>query len=414
MTRIFYPICEIFKMKYIFIGILLFFLISCGNSKLYDLKPFDAVNFKDQEPINDHINNPIEVTAQSPIIGYFDNKNNIGDKDYYKVIFPFKGTSYKFIQTAVPGIDSKITFFSASKRHLLLIDNGKRGEFEKLWQYYPNEDSIIMLVESKTGFNKKVPYVIEFYASESSNINEAEPNNRQNEAMEIRIGEEIRGLISPKDDFDYYKVIFDDNEVDDFSIKVKTFSNLDINFSIYDLDNNTFKIINSNGWGQDEYFPFLSNGNGNYVVKVGGNTGSNDRKTPIYSIKLEEISNKINDEETHYEKEFNDESDESTELIDGIVTLGVFYPKDDIDWYKYDVTRRAKSVNLSLSSIKGIKPKIEIYNNNMELLETYDSKSLNENSELLFNNVKKGAYYVKLSSSEDSQQIYKLYLNIRY
>ena len=403
-----------FNMKYIFIEILLlFFFIGCGNSKLPDLKPFDISNYKDQEP-NDQISSPIEVTTQGPLIGFFNNKGNVGDKDYYKVVFPFKGISYKFIQTAVPGIDSKITFFSDSKRRLLVIDNGKRGESEKLWQYNPNADSIIMLVESKTGFNEKVPYIIEFYSNENSNIDEIEPNNNKNEAMEIKVGEEIKSLISPKNDVDYYKVIFDDNEIHDYSIKVKTFSNLDINFTIYDLENNTFKIINSNGWGQDEYFPFLSNDKSNYFIKVGGNISSNDRKTPLYSFKLEEMSNKINDEETNYEREFNDESDKATKLIDGIVTLGVFYPKDDVDWYRYDVTKRARSVNLSLSSIKDIEPKIEIYNSDLELLNTYDSKMLNEDSELIFDNVKKGSYYIKLNSNEDSQQVYKLYLNIRY
>ncbi|MBN1214533.1 MAG: hypothetical protein JXA99_03730 [Candidatus Lokiarchaeota archaeon] len=385
-----------------------------GCSRRVDIKPFDSKNISDIES-NDSIKNPKDVSSQMPIIGFFNDKKDIGDKDYYRVFFSVGHTPYEILQTAVPGIDSKITFYSSSKKMLFNIDRGGKGEPEKLWEYFPASENIIICVESKTGFNEKVPYVINFTPKIDNDIIEEEPNDDEKNAIPIKPGEEKGGLISPKSDVDYYKVIFDDESFYDFSIKVQSQSGLDVNFTLLNIDNKIDKYINEYSWGNIEYFPFLSNKKGNYIIKIKGIIKSDSFQNPAYTLIIEEnLKRKIGGDEVYYEREFNDNSDMATEIIDGTSIIGVFYPENDIDWFKFDIIRMAISLNISLSRIKGLNPNIELYDKNFNMIKLSNDNGIDEGEELIINNVKRGKYYIKITSDNKSLLIYKLFLNVRY
>ena len=213
--------------KSLIITIFLLLYLNCEGSKENNILPFNKESLSDIEN-NDLMKTPNTVSSQNPIIGFFNNKKNIGDKDYYKVYFALKEISYKIIQTAVPCIDSKISLFSPSGNILFYVDSGKKGEAEKIWNYYPNYEYIIMRIESKIGHNEKVPYIINFIPKTNENIDETEPNNSKENAILIKYEETKKGLISPKNDVDYYKIIFDNNKNHDFSINLETLSNLDL------------------------------------------------------------------------------------------------------------------------------------------------------------------------------------------
>ena len=401
--------------KLLVIFLLLFYII-IGCSQKVDIKPFDSNDIVDfEEEDNDLFKNPKDVSTQKPIIGFFNKKDDTGDKDYYKVFFSIKNTPYEILQTAVPGIDSKITFYSASKKLLFDIDRGGKGEPEKLWEYYPISNYVIISIKSKIGFNEKVPYVINFIPKINDDINEVEPNDSESNAINIKPGEEKKALISPESDVDYYKVIFDDDSFYDYSIKIESQSSLDINFSLINIDNNITKYINDFGWGDTESFPFLSNKKGDFFIKIKGNMKSGNLQNPDYTLKIEKnIEEKIKEEEINYEREFNDNSDIATEILDGITIIGIFYPENDEDWFKFDIIRRAVRLNISLSRIQGLNPNIELYDKNLNVVQIADNNSVGKSEDIIINNIKRGKYYIKISSDKKSLLIYKLFLHIRY
>ena len=249
----------------------------------------------------------------------------------------------------------------------------------------------------------------------NNEISEIEPNDSEDKAIAIKPGEEKKGLISPESDVDYYKVIFDDDSFYDYSIKVVCQSSLDINFTLINNDNNSTKYINDFAWGGMENFPFLSNKKGDFFIKIKGNIKSGSLKNPEYTLKIEENkSDESDDEEVNYEREFNDNSDLATEILDGNTIIGVFYPENDEDWFKFDIIRNAISLNISLSRIQGLNPNIELYDKNLDLVQSVDNNAVNKGEEIIINNIKKGKYYIKISSNDKSLLIYKLFLNIRY
>jgi hypothetical protein len=104
----------------------------------------------------------------------------------------------------------------------------------------------------------------------------------------------------------------------------------------------------------------------------------------------------------------------ATDIIDGYSVVGVFYPDNDDDWFQFDIIRKAISLNISISRIKDINPKIELYDKDLKLIKVSDDNGLDEGEEMLINDLNKGKYYIKVSSKNKSLLIYRLFLNIRY
>ncbi len=394
----------------ILLGLILLNITCCGYK--IDIKPFDIKDFHDKDD-NDTKKTAVEVTTQNPIIGFFDEKKNSGDIDFYKVYFSLKNTSYKVLLSGVPGIDSKMVFYGYRGDYLFVVDRLVKGEAEKLWDYYPRYDFIIISVEAKTGFNKKIPYIINFIPKKDEGINEIEPNNDRENAVVIKIGEEKKGLISPKDDIDYYKLVFDDEKTHNFSIKIETLSNLDINFTIMKSDDDLSKYINSFGWGGKEFFSFISNEKGDFYIKVGGVIKNDDVKDPLYYLKIEELPGREEDKDLYYEKEFNDSSKLATDLIEGTEIIGAFYPENDEDWFKFDLFKKPISVDISLSGIREVDSIIELYDKDLKLIKTINEKGEDIKELLSKNDISGGRYFLKIYGKKSLQE-YRLFYNARY
>lgn len=387
--------------------IFIFFILSCAN-KNKRMPFYSAVIDKEN---NDSIQTSTVVSAQRPIIGYFNKKDNI-DADYYKVLFPLKNTSYKVLLSAVPGIDSKITFFDNNGKIKFTVDEYKKGESEKLWGYKPKNDFIFIRVEPKVGFNKKVPYVINFIPSQKAPIDEIEPNNIQENATLIRLDDTKKGLISPKDDVDWYKLIINTNKIFDFSIKVETLSNIDISFSVVGIKSNIKKFINTHSWGGTEYFPYLSSNKGNFLIRISGNIKPYDRKDPVYYLQITKLTSSDNKE--YYEREINDSSDKATTLINGSDTVGSFFPKDDVDWYQFELFKKPIRVDISLTGIQGCNTTVEVYDKNKNLIVKIDKNGTSQKEEESLTQLSRGKYFINIFSDVPSTTIYKLFFNARY
>jgi hypothetical protein len=401
-------------MKKTIIYIILTFLLLSSCSKKIDIKPLDKKFYIDKDD-NDTINKAVEVTIQqNPIVGFFNKKENTGDRDYYKVSFALRNTSYKIVQTGVPGIDSKLEIYLPNGDILFKIDRNGIGEAEVLSEYYPSTDYIILMTEAKTSYNEKVPYIINFIPKNESGVNEIEPNNNEENAIEISIGDEKKGLLSPANDVDYYKIKYNDGEANNFLVKIETLSNLDINFTLINKESNLIKYVNNFGWGSKEFYSFLSKKKGDYYIKVSGNTNLNDRKDPLYYITIEKLPDDRDGATLYYEEEFNDLKDMATELIDNAEITGIFFPEKDEDWYKFELYKNPISVDLSLSSIRGIDPIIEIYNSDAKLINTINSGKIDSGENASLKNLSKGRYFIRLYSEKKSMQEYKLFFNIRY
>lgn len=388
-------------------------LISCSKNRP-DIKPFDSKFIFDIED-NDTFSRAKEVNSIDPIIGFFDKKNKGGDKDFYRVNLAFSGVSYKIILTGVPAIDSKLYFYTPNYSYLFGIDDNGKGEAEKVWEYYPTTGVIVISVESKAGYNDKVPYIINFIPNIDGSVNEVEPNNDKESAIPIRPGEEKKGFIIPKGDMDFYKIVFDDDKSYDFTINAKVFSPMDINFTVYNEKTGQSKYINNYSWSGMETLPYLNSKKGEYYIKISGNIKPDEvNRNPLYSLTIEKNESGALEKDTYFEQEDNDEIGYSTELLADSTAIGTFYPENDMDYYKFELTGAAISVDISLSRIRGIDPIIEIYDNNLKIIKKVDEGKIDQGEKGILNNLQRGKYYIRLFSKKKSLLIYRLFLNIRY
>lgn len=396
------------KINFFFICIIIL-LISCF--KRIDIDKEFIKNISDIEP-NDTISKVSYVTVQSQIVGFFNNKNNSGDKDYYKIFFPQKYISYKMVASSVPAIDTKITFYTIEGKKLLEIDENGRGESEKLWEYYAAFDYLVLCIESKDNFNENIPYVINFMPKGDGGVEEIEPNNDEESALTIFLSDTKRGFISPKNDVDYYKLLFKDDRNYDFFIKIETLSNIDINFTIYNKSINKQKYINSYSWGGTEIFPYLSSKNKEFYIRVTGSINENDKKAPLYYITIEE--HKREGKDIFFEQEFNDSFDLATDLITDSYLLGTYFPEDDIDFFRFDVLNSSNSITISLSDVRGIDPYIELFDKKFNLIKKIDDRGIDRGEEFFIKNLEKGRYYISIKGKTSSLTYYKIFFNIRY
>ncbi len=388
----------------------IFILFSCSKmDKDKDLyKIFDSIT--DVEP-NDTIGEANEASIISPIVGFF-NKKESGKKDIdcYK-IFLKSSASYELIGTGVPGVDYRITILNKKNVRIFSINENGKGEGERLWNFNSPDEYIFLRVEAIDGFNENIPYIINILQKEGNDSEEREPNNSEETANTIRIDETKKGYITPRGDIDYYKIVFDGERVYDFNIEAESFSNLDISFTVIDKKNGITKNINNYSFGGTEIFNYLDSSKGDYYVRVTGEQNSNIKLEPIYFISIKESKKSQN---IYYEREFNDTFSLATELINNSEMVGYFYPENDVDFYKFELYKNAISVNISLSSIKGIDSTIEIFDSKHNLIKQVNDNGFDYGEVVLLNDLKASTYYVKLSAKGKSTSSYNLYLLTRY
>jgi hypothetical protein len=231
--------------------------------------------------------------------------------------------------------------------------------------------------------------------------------------VEIKVDDEKKGLISPDQQANYYKVVFTDSQIHDFSVELETMSNHDFAFTILndqDEKNEKVKFINNFGWGEKESYPFLASLKGKYYIKVSANLKPNDNTIPTYTLKLKNASSYFSESNSNflYEREFNDDKDHATDLPSGKTIVGTLFPANDEDWYKIEIYGFYSSANISLSRIRNINTKIEVYNSNMSLVGSNSGKQ-DETNSLLLSNVGRGTYYVKITGDDKSLEVYKLF-----
>ncbi|OHD15374.1 MAG: hypothetical protein A2086_00195 [Spirochaetes bacterium GWD1_27_9] len=389
---------------------LLFFIIvlfGCSAKDNDVVKIFGKIT--DKEP-NNLIKNCNLVANDTTIVGFFDVENK--DKDVYKVSSLIKNVSYEIIVSGVPCVDFKMSFFDENQKLILSVDEEGKGEGERLWEFRNSNNYFYIIIESKNGFNKKVPYVLNFIKKQENATEEKEPNNSEKDAIEIHLNETKKAFLSPQNDIDYYKIVFNDNLSYDFSVEIETFSNIDINFILINKKNQISKVINKPVWGSGEIFQGLNSKKGEYIVKVSGKVDEENKKDTIYYISIKEMPKEK--ENTYFEQEFNDDFQDSTELINQGEFIGSFFPENDNDFYKFDLYKKPISVDFSISRVKGVDPIVELYDEKKNLIKTINNNGKDNSEQSSFSNLDVGKYYLKVYAKESSLLLYNLYFYIRY
>ncbi len=211
-------------------------------------------------------------------------------------------------------------------------------------------------------------------------VKEVEPNNRQNEATSLEIGQNGEGFINgPEDkgDVDFWRFTLE--EAAQVTISLSGLPTLDVAFSLHgSQDDEAIVKAYSNSDGEKEklaslgeVYPAIKLNAGTYFVKV-------------YQFKKNSKEKNISDAENSYtltitkeepsdtmENEPNDRQSGAAELTLGSARMGYLPVKNDADWYKVMLPEDAagKGLKLSVTIPKKVKPALRITSDIGEVLK---------------------------------------------
>jgi len=259
-------------------------------------------------------------------LGLFPEK---GDQDWYKLIVNVPGKNIIRIDlSAVPEVDSGIHIYDEIGRQLKTYNIGEEGEGETIVNLGVTEGIYHIVVKAYyNGINQNDSYTLKTQLiAPWQEGQEFELNNKKEQANELKLGEDIKGLFQEKGDKDWYKLTVNIPGKNIIRIDLSAVPGIDSSMEIYNEQGNRLKGYNIGEEGEGETIVNLGVTEGIYYIKVRA-YGMNQNDS--YTLKTQLIS----PWQEGQEFELNDEIEQANELkLDKTIT-GYVFPSDDNDWY---------------------------------------------------------------------------------
>ena len=264
-----------------------------------------------------------------------------------------------------------------------------------------------------------------FLSCAVNRIKEKEPNNSKWDSQAINIPINISSKIDNYD-IDYYKFIAQGQNTNLIDIELSTKIPNPLNLDLYFQN----KLIKSSYLLKEDYekrenkivFKNIFIIQGVYYIRITKKKEESEEVRYSLNIKLDsDINNK--------EREPNDRLVEANyiNITNGYIK-GFFNPawnlalKDlnfiEADWFKFTITEKSNILSVEITSIPGIDPVIELYNDLGFLMKKADSMEVDE-PEILknFGVFREGEYFVKIYNKnigfQNDKIPYQLYLSLK-
>ena len=225
---------------------------------------------------------------------------------------------------------------------------------------------------------------------------ESEPNDRREQANDIRLGESVQGHFQKKRDYDWYKLVIDTPGKTIIRIDVSEVPDVDIRLDFCDESGGQLKSSNFNRKAGSEAIINLGVTAGTYYINVLG-YDVNEKDPYTLSTKL------IGPWEEGSEFEPNDSYRQANEISLGEKVKGLFQAKSEPDWYKLTIEEPGKNIiRVDLSGVTGVNAILEIHNSRGASLKRSDIRRQSEPEEIINFGVTEGIYYISVYPRESN------------
>jgi len=265
-----------------------------------------------------------ELRLGETVEGFFQENR---DYDWYKIVVDKPGKNIIRIDlSGVPEADVRLEVADESGTQLKYSNFTRKGEPE----------SIINL-----GVTEGIYYIAAFgyeanqndkYALSTRLIGpwkegqEFEPNDRYNQANEIRLGETVQGLFQAKNDPDWYKLVIDKPGKNIIRIDLSGVPGIKSFLFIHDSQAHGIKRSDRGRQGEPEALINFGVTQGVYYIST---RASETNETEVYSLSVELIG----PWQEGMEFEANDERRYANKIKLDMVIEGHIQPRDDLDYY---------------------------------------------------------------------------------
>jgi FKBP-type peptidyl-prolyl cis-trans isomerase len=285
--------------------------------------PYLVQSQTESEP-NDRRDQSNEIHLGETVEGFFQKK---GDQDWYKLVVDKPGKNIIRIDlSAVPDVNVRLAFYNEKGNQLKDANFTQKGEPEEIVNlgvtegiYYINAYGFEANDKDKYTLSTKLIALWE-------EGQEFEPNDRREQANDIRLDESITGLFQVKNDPDWYKLTVDQTGKNIVRIDLSSVSG--VNSTLYLLDSRGRRIKSSDMRGEGEAEEIINFGvtEGVYYISVSASKENADERYTL-STKL------IGPWEEGQEFESNDDRNRANEIKLDSMIEGHIQPKDDRDYY---------------------------------------------------------------------------------
>lgn len=222
---------------------------------------------------------------------------------------------------------------------------------------------------------------------------ESEPNDRRDQANEIRMGESAKGYFHKRGDYDWYKLVIDMPGKNIIRIDLSGVPGVDVSLSIYDEAGHQLKRVGTSPKGEPEAITCFGVMEATYYITAHG--GDINEKDPYtLSTRL------IGPWQEGQEFEPNDKKEQANEIRLGETIQGLFQAKNDPDWYKLLIDRPGKSIiRVNLSGVPGVNSALHIKDSKGLLVKRSDMQREGKPEEIINIGVTEGVYYIDISTS---------------
>lgn len=368
-------------------GVLIFFLVS-----------FTQAQPKTESEPNNQMEQADELRLGESVEGHLQNERDV---DWYKLIIDKPGKNIIHIDlSGVPEIDTFLIFSDVDGNTLKSADRTREGEPESIVNVGVTE-GIYHISLYGSGTNDKDSYTLSVQQDRSWERGyEFEPNDKVEQANEIRLNESIKGFF---DDGDFFKLAIQEPGKNIIRISLTAVSGVDSSMEILNEEGRLIKNADSAPEGQPEEIVNFGVQKGIYYITV---YGSHINFKEEYTLSVQEIG----PWKEGYEFEPNDDRERANVLQLGEEIKGYANPYEDADWYA--ITMPTSGVDIwiiELSGISRVNSHLELFDEEGNLLKESDLTEEGGEEMLVRMKVPGGKHFISVGfGSGSSEELYTL------
>ena len=226
---------------------------------------------------------------------------------------------------------------------------------------------------------------------------ESEPNDRRDQANEIRLDQSVTGHFHKRSDYDWYKLVISDPGKNIIRIDLSGVPDVDVTLTIYNEAGRQLKSANASPKGETEAITNFGVIEGTYFITAYGRD-INDKDPYTLSTQL------IGPWEEGQEFESNDNRERANEIYLGENVEGFFQERRDYDWYKLVIDKPGKNIiRIDLSGVPEVNVRLDVADETGTQLKSSNFTRKGEPESIINLGITKGIYYLTAVGYEANQ-----------
>jgi hypothetical protein len=336
---------------------------------------------------NDSRERANDLKLGQSVQGYFDHKR---DEDYYELTIDAPGkTLIQIDLSAVPEVNGQIQLYNDKRRTLWSVNDTEKNGPESIFNLALAQGVYYVNAWAHEA-NTKDPYTL------SAKIlgpwqegMEAEPNDRKEEATELRLGQSVEGYFHSYGDEDYFKLNVETLGKNNLQVDLSAVPGSDGRFWILDQGGNQLWFASDGAAAEPESVPYFTVTPGVYYILVRGYQRNITDKYTLTARLLEPWQEGT-------EAEPNDDLKQANEIKLDAPFTGRINAVRDIDYFLLNVPVPGVDLMImQLSGIPGLKLSLEQLDSKANRLDHSWQGETGEGEEIIKMKFKPGTYYFR-------------------